>query len=161
MENYTTDYIGVIRTPFTEQEGMPLQPAGAGEVLGEVILRPELAEGLKDLDGFSHIYLIYHFHKAGPGKLTVIPFMDTEPRGVFATRSPGRPSTLGLPFVELVAIENNRLTVRGADILDGTPLIDIKPYIEAFACPKNPTCGWMTADRTQVGKKRADDRFTE
>jgi tRNA-Thr(GGU) m(6)t(6)A37 methyltransferase TsaA len=161
MENYTTDYIGVIRTPFTELEGMPIQPAGAGEVLGEVILRPELAEGLKDLDGFSHIYLIYHFHKAGPSKLTVIPFMDKEPRGVFATRSPVRPSKLGLSIVELVAIENNRLTVRGADILDGTPLIDIKPYIEAFDCPENPACGWMTADRNEVGKKRSDDRFTD
>lgn len=145
MESYTTDYIGVIRTPFTELEGMPIQPVGAREVLGEVIICSQLVGGLKDLDGFSHIYLIYCLHKVAKTRLTVVPFMDTVPHGVFATRSPTRPSRLGLSIVELVAIENNRLTVRGVDVLDGTPLIDIKPYIAEFECPENPTSGWMTA----------------
>jgi tRNA-Thr(GGU) m(6)t(6)A37 methyltransferase TsaA len=159
MESYTTDYIGVIRTPFTELEGMTIQPVGAREVLGEVIICSQLVGGLKDLDGFSHIYLIYCLHKVAKTRLTVVPFMDTVPHGVFATRSPTRPSRLGLSIVELVAIENNRLTVRGVDVLDGTPLIDIKPYIAEFECPENPTSGWMTATREEVGKKRADDRF--
>jgi tRNA (adenine37-N6)-methyltransferase len=161
MERYTTDYIGVIRTPFTELQGMPVQPAGAGDIMGEVIIEPALAEGLRDLDGFSHIYLIYHLHKVAQTRLTVIPFMDTEPRGVFATRSPVRPSHLGLSIVELLKVEGNRLTVRGADMLDGTPLIDIKPYITAFDCPAEASSGWMTATRGEVGKKRADQRFVD
>ena len=159
MKSYTTDYIGVIRTPFTELQGMPIQPAGARDVLGEVIVHPELAEGLQDLDGFSHIYLIYHLHKVVHTRLTVTPFMDTVAHGVFATRSPVRPSRLGLSIVELLAVEDNRLTVRGVDMLDGSPLIDIKPYIAAFDCPANASSGWMTATRDEVGNKRADQRF--
>ncbi|NLV15947.1 MAG: tRNA (N6-threonylcarbamoyladenosine(37)-N6)-methyltransferase TrmO [Syntrophomonadaceae bacterium] len=159
MKHYTTDYIGIIKTPFTELQGMPIQPAGAREVLGEVIVHPELTEGLRDLDGFSHIYLIYHLHKVVDTRLTVIPFMDKTPHGVFATRSPVRPSRLGLSIVELLKVEENRLTVRGADMLDGSPLIDIKPYIAAFDCPANASSGWMTATRGEVGNKRSDDRF--
>ena len=159
MNRYTTDYIGIIRTPFTELQGMPIQPAGAREVLGEVIVYPELTEGLRDLDGFSHIYLIYHLHKVVDTRLTVIPFMDKVPRGVFATRAPVRPSRLGLSIVELLEVEDNRLTVRGVDILDGSPLIDIKPYIAAFDCPPHASSGWMTATRSEVNSKHADDRF--
>lgn len=159
MKHYTTDYIGIIRTPFTELQGMPIQPTGAREILGEVIVHPELNEGLRDLDGFSHIYLIYHLHKVADTRLTVIPFMDKEPHGVFATRSPVRPSRLGLSIVELLKVEENRLTVRGVDMLDGSPLIDIKPYIAAFDCPANASSGWMTATRNEVGNKRSDDRF--
>ena len=161
MKSYTTDYIGIIRTPFTELQGMPIQPTGAQDIIGEVIVHPELAEGLQDLDGFSHIYLIYHLHKVVDTRLTVIPFMDTVPRGVFATRAPVRPSRLGLSIVELLEMEENRLTVRGVDMLDGSPLIDIKPYIVAFDCPASATSGWMTATRTDVGSKHADDRFIE
>jgi tRNA-Thr(GGU) m(6)t(6)A37 methyltransferase TsaA len=159
MKSYTTDYIGIIRTPFTELQGMPIQPTGARDVLGEVIVNPELTEGLKDLDGFSHIYLIYHLHKVTDTRLTVIPFMDTVPRGVFATRAPVRPSRLGLSVVELLEVKENRLTVRGVDMLDGSPLIDIKPYVAAFDCPANASSGWMTATHDEVGSKRADDRF--
>lgn len=161
MDNsrYETEYIGVIRTPFTELQGMPIQPAGASEVVGEVIIRPELVEGLQDLEGFSHIYLIYHLHLVTVTRLRVIPFMDTVSHGVFATRSPVRPSRLGLSIVELVAVEDNRLIVRGVDMLDGTPLIDIKPYIAAFDCPDNATSGWMCASRDEVVNKRSDKRF--
>lgn len=161
MNAYKCDYIGVIRTPFTDLQGMPIQPCGAREVTGEVVINPELQEGLKDLDGFSHIYLIYHLHKAAQKKLTVVPFMDTVPRGVFATRSPVRPSHLGLSIVELLSVEENRIKVRGVDILDGTPLLDIKPYIHAFDCPENASSGWMTADRKEVEDKRSDQRFVE
>lgn len=161
MQSYTTDYIGVIKTPFIELEGMPIQPSGAKDVIGEVIVHPELTEGLRDLDGFSHIYLIYHLHKVVHTRLTVIPFLDTVPHGVFATRSPVRPSRLGMSIVELLAAEDNRLTVRGVDMLDGSPLIDIKPYIAAFDCPANPSSGWMTATCDEVISKRADDRFID
>lgn len=161
MNTFTADYIGIIRTPHTNPENMPIQPTGAGEILGEVVINPELAEGLKDLDGFSHIYLIYHLHKVTQTKLVVIPFMDRTERGIFATRSPVRPSRLGLSIVELVAIEGNRLIIRGADMLDGTPLLDIKPYIHAFDCPANASSGWMTATREEVSDKRSDKRFVD
>jgi tRNA-Thr(GGU) m(6)t(6)A37 methyltransferase TsaA len=161
LSSYTCDYIGIIRTPFFELDNMPIQPSGASEIPGEVIVNPELTEGLKDLDGFSHIYLIYHLHKVTQTQLTVIPFMDKEEHGVFSTRSPVRPARMGLSIVELVSVKNNRLTVRGVDMLDGTPLLDIKPYIEAFDCPVNSTSGWMNATREEVACKRSDKRFTE
>ena len=161
MERYTSEYIGVIRTPFTKLQGMPIQPCGAKDVIGEVIIEPAFKEGLKDLDGFSHIYLLYHMHKVTRTKLTVVPFMDTMPHGVFATRSPVRPSRIGLSIVELLSMEENRLKIRGADILDGTPLLDIKPYIHAFDCPVDASCGWMTAERGDVEDKRSDHRFTD
>lgn len=159
MAQYTSDYIGIIRTPFTQLQGMPIQPCGAKEVIGEVIVDPQFQEGLKDLDGFSHIYLIYHLHQAAPAKLTVIPFMDTVPRGIFATRSPVRPSQLGLSIVELLSVEENRLQIRGVDILDGTPLLDIKPFIKAFDCPEEAASGWMTAERKEVAERKSDHRF--
>jgi tRNA-Thr(GGU) m(6)t(6)A37 methyltransferase TsaA len=140
---------------------MPIQPAGAGDIQGEVIVKPELKEGLRDLEGFSHIYLIYDLHKAGQTRLTVIPFMDTVPHGVFATRSPVRPAHLGLSIVELLMVTDNRLTVRGVDMLDESPLLDIKPYIPAFDCPANVSVGWMTAARAEVSRKRSDGRFTD
>ncbi len=158
---YSTACIGIIRTPHLELEGMPVQPVGGSGITGEVIVRPDLAEGLKDLDGFSHIYLIYHLHKVVNTSLTVVPFMDTVPHGVFATRSPVRPSCLGLSIVELLAVEGNRLQIRGVDMLDGTPLIDIKPYIAAFDCPEASTSGWMTSSRAEVGQKLSDNRFID
>lgn len=161
MDQYTSDYIGIIRTPFTELQGMPIQPCGAKDVTGEVIIDPQYQEGLKDLDGFSHIYLIYHLHQVVQTKLTVVPFMDTVPRGVFATRSPVRPSRLGLSIVELVSMEGNHLQIRGADILDGTPLLDIKPYIQAFDCPDEASSGWMKAERGEVQNRRSDHRFVK
>jgi tRNA-Thr(GGU) m(6)t(6)A37 methyltransferase TsaA len=161
MKSYTTDYIGIIRTPFTELQGMPIQPAGAAEVQGEVIINPELKEGLRDLEGFSHIYLIYDLHKVNQARLTVIPFMDTVSHGVFATRSPVRPSHLGLSIVELLKIVDNCLTVSGVDMLDESPLLDIKPYIPAFDSPANVRVGWMTANRAEVSDKRSDRRFID
>lgn len=127
--------------------------------MGEVVVHQELAEGLHDLEGFTHIYLIYHLHKVTQTRLTVIPFMDTKPHGVFATRSPVRPSRLGLSIIELLAVEGNCLKVRGVDMLDGTPLIDIKPYIKAFDCPENASSGWMKATHAEVSHKRSDHRF--
>lgn len=153
--------IGIIRSPFQNLKDMPIQPKGAQETLGTIEVEEEYIEGLNDLDGFSHIYLLYIFHKAARTSLTVTPFMDTTPRGVFSTRSPLRPNHIGLSIVELVGVEKNLVKVRGIDILDGTPLVDIKPYIEAFDGVKNSRSGWMKATADAVAEKRSDSRFIE
>lgn len=151
--------IGIIRTPFTRIENMPIQPRGAGDTEGKLHIHEQYAEGLRDLDGFSHLYLIYLFHKADKTSLSVVPFMDTTPRGVFATRSPLRPNHIGLSIVALAGIDDRVITVKGIDVLDQTPLLDIKPYIEAFDAVENSTSGWMKADAADVADKRSDDRF--
>ncbi len=152
--------IGVIRTPFTNLADMPIQPRGAADTLGRIIIEDRFAEGLEDLDGFSHIYLLYVFHRATKVALTVTPFMDDQPRGVFSTRSPLRPNHIGLSIVELIERDGSELTIRGVDILDNTPLLDIKPYIDHFDRVENSRSGWMTASETEVRSKRSDERFT-
>lgn len=151
--------IGVVHSPFSTIEDMPIQPRGAAGVRGEVEVLPELAEGLKDLDGFSHIILLYHFHQAGEPRLTVTPFLDHSPHGVFATRAPSRPNPIGLSILRLVAVEGNRLSVENVDILDGTPVLDIKPFVPEFDRPERVRAGWLEKARGQVDDKRSDDRF--
>jgi tRNA (adenine37-N6)-methyltransferase len=152
--------IGVIHTPFTSLEGMPIQPGGAREVLGRVELTPELIPALADLDGFSHIYLIYCFHESQGFRPTVTPYLDDTPRGLFATRAPKRPNPIGLSVVELVSVVANVVTVRGIDVLDGTPLLDIKPYAPAFDAPAGPVrSGWLEGKKSAVAATRSDDRF--
>jgi len=151
--------IGVIRTPFKMLENMPIQPKGAADVIGTVEVHPELAAGLKDLDGFSHVYLLYHFHRAAKTTLVVKPFLDQTARGVFATRAPVRPNHLGLSVVELLSVKDNVLTVRGIDVLDGTPLLDIKPYVEQFDHPAHSRSGWMAASDSDIQGQRSDQRF--
>lgn len=152
--------IGTIHSPYKELTGMPIQPIGCTGIIGTIEVDEELQPGLSDLEGFSHIYIFYHFHKATRTELSVIPFMDTKPRGVFSTRSPLRPNHMGMSIVELVKIKENVLTVRGIDVLDNTPLLDIKPYIKAFDLIHESTSGWMKAKQSEVNKKRSDDRFT-
>ena len=151
--------IGIIHTPFTDLANMPIQPGGASDIEGQVIIHEEFVEGLRDLDGFSHIYLIYRFHKATRTELTVVPFMDTVSRGIYATRSPLRPNHIGISIVNLVSVKGNIVSVRGVDVLDGTPLLDIKPFITAFDQVSNSRDGWMTASSADVAEKRSDDRF--
>lgn len=138
---------------------MPIQPVGASEVEGVVEIYERFAAGLKDLEGFSHIYILFHFHKAERRELEVVPYMDKQKRGVFATRSPLRPSHIGLSIVELLSIDGNHLHIKGVDMLNGTPLLDIKPYIDKFDHRKNVTTGWMNATDEQVRQKRSDERF--
>lgn len=152
--------IGIIHTPFAEREGMPIQPSGAVGVTGTIEVFDHFQAGLKDLDGFSHIFLLYLFHQSDGFKLHVIPFMDTTPRGVFATRAPKRPNPIGLSIVELDRIEDNVLHVRNIDILDGTPLLDIKPYVPKFDRPEAVRSGWLANSRDPVAQKKADGRFT-
>ena len=151
--------IGVIRSPFKTLENMPIQPRGGDDIEGEVSVDPLYADGLADLDGFSHIYLIYHFHKARRTELRVTPFMDTCVRGVFSTRSPLRPNHIGLSIVELLGVKENRLIIRGIDVLDGTPLLDIKPYISQFDRVEASRSGWFCGDEHDVAVKRSDSRF--
>jgi tRNA-Thr(GGU) m(6)t(6)A37 methyltransferase TsaA len=151
--------IGVIHSPFTTLENMPIQPRGANDAIGNIVLELQYIEGLKDLDGFSHIYLLYHFNAAKRSEMTVTPFMDTEPRGVFSTRSPLRPNHIGLSIVQLQAIDKNRITVSGIDVLDGTPLLDIKPYIRQFDAVESSTSGWLQAGEDEVRNTRSDERF--
>lgn len=151
--------IGVIRTPFTDQEGMPIQPAGASGVQGTVEVFEEYRAALKDLDGLSHIILLYHFHRSQGFTPHVVPFMDSQPRGLFATRAPRRPNPIGLSVVRLNRIEDGALHVENVDVLDGTPLLDIKPYVPEFDTPVNVRTGWLEQAKNKVSKQEADDRF--
>ena len=151
--------IGLIHSPFTDVAGMPIQPTGAVGVCGAVEIWPELLPGLGDLAGFSHIILIYHFHRVREARLVVTPFLDSRPHGVFATRAPTRPNPIGLSVVRLVRIEENILHVENVDVLDGTPLLDVKPYVPEFDQHPADRVGWLEQARGQVQARRADDRF--
>lgn len=151
--------IGIINTPFRKLEGMPIQPAGAAGVKGTVEVFENFRAGLKDLDGFSHIILLYIFHRSPGFELEVIPYMDTQLRGLFATRAPKRPNPIGLSTVQLDRIDNGNLHVRNIDILDGTPLLDIKPYVPEFDNYTRVRVGWLEHVRKTVDDRRSDDRF--
>jgi len=151
--------IGVIRTPFTRPKGMPIQPSGAKDVRGRVEVLPAYHDGLKDLDGFSHIILLYHFHLSQGYSLTVVPFLDTRPRGLFATRAPRRPNPIGLSVVRLERVEGGVLHVRDVDVLDATPLLDIKPYVPKFDAPTGARSGWLEDAAHAAASRRSDDRF--
>ena len=151
--------IGTIHSPHYSIEDMPIQPKGASGVEGYVIVDEEYIDGLQDLEGFSHIFLLYSFHKATRTELLVKPFMDKQTRGVFATRSPLRPNHIGISIVKLKKVEGNKVVVKDIDILDGTPLLDIKPYIEKFDTVTESISGWLKASDKEISKKRSDNRF--
>ena len=151
--------IGMIHTPFSDPTGMPIQPTGGMDVQGTIEIFEEFRAGLKDLDGFSHIVLLYVFHRSDGFNLHVVPFMDTEQRGVFATRAPRRPNPIGLSVVRLDRIEDGTLHVRNLDMLDGTPLLDIKPYVPEFDSQEDIRTGWLEQVRKTVGIRQSDDRF--
>jgi len=133
--------IGVIHTPFTATQGMPIQPIFS-QASGRVEVFPEYADGLKDVEGFSHIILIYVLHGSNGYTLHVRPFLDDHERGLFATRHPCRPNPIGLSIVRLLSHEGNMLEVAGIDVLDGTPLLDIKPYVPDFDRKADAHAGW-------------------
>ena len=151
--------IGIIHSPFNEPENMPIQPAGAEGITGTIEIFKEYQDGLKDLEGFSHVILLYHLHRSTGFKLQVIPFMDTELRGVFATRAPRRPNPIGISVVELGRIENGLLHIRNVDILDGTPLLDIKPYVPEFDVQVKVRTGWLEKVGRSVASRKSDNRF--
>ena len=140
---------------------MPIQPTGAAGVQGRIELEPAYVDGLQDLDGFSHVVLIYHLHRAKKPRMVVTPFLDTKPRGLFATRAPTRPNPIGLSVVRLLAIEGNVLRIENVDILDGTPLLDIKPYIPDIEPKDVERIGWFADAKGKAKDATSDDRFED
>ena len=151
--------IGVIHTPFKEIGGMPIQPSGAVGVRGTIELDPQYVAGLADLDGFSDIILLYHFHQVREASLTVTPFLDTASHGLFATRAPKRPNPIGISIVKLTGIDEHMLSIENIDVLDGTPLLDIKPYVPEFDQHAAARVGWMEKAKGRSREKRSDERF--
>jgi len=151
--------IGIIHSPFKHPEGMPIQPTGAKGVAGTVEVAPEYCTGLRDIKGFSHIFLIYHFHLSEGYSLEVRPYMDENTHGVFATRIPGRPNPIGVSVVRLIRVEGCTLHIQDVDVLDGTPLLDIKPYVPDFDVRKTEQTGWLSGKSSGVYKRKSDGRF--
>jgi len=151
--------IGVIHTSFREPAGTPIQATSFVGSAGHVEIEPALAPGLRDLEAFSHLILLYHLHRVGVAKLTVTPFLDDREHGVFATRAPARPNPIGLSVVRLVGIEGTRLDIEDVDMIDGTPLLDLKPYVPAFDARDDVRVGWYADRLDHVEGTTADDRF--
>jgi tRNA (adenine37-N6)-methyltransferase len=152
--------IGVIHTPHKDIKNMPIQPIAASGIKGYVELLPEYVAGLKDLEGFSHITLLYHFHKIKSYDLITVPFMDDEPHGIFACKAPKRPNAIGISTVILLNIEGNILNIEQVDMLDGTPLIDIKPFYPRYDNRENVTLGWLEKNKNlPIEKLRSDERY--
>ena len=153
--------IGIIQTPFKDIDGMPVQPSGARDVSGQLVLDPQYEEGLCDLDGFSHLILLYHFHLSNGYSLMVKPFLDTVRRGLFATRAPRRPNSIGLSIVRLNRIDGRILHILDVDMLDGTPLLDIKPYVPTFDIRSDVRAGWLEQSQERSTSLKSDQRFRE
>lgn len=149
--------IGVIHSPYRQAAGTPIQPYRAAGSPGWIALRPELVAGLKDLEGFERVWILYHFDRASEAKLHVIPYRDVVEHGIFATRVPARPNAIGMSCVRLVRIEGNILELADVDVLDGTPLLDIKPYVPQYDNYPVRRCGWI--DRAPDKGVVADGRF--
>jgi tRNA-Thr(GGU) m(6)t(6)A37 methyltransferase TsaA len=151
--------IGLIRTSFTSTAGMPIQADVARDVPGTIELDPAFGAGLADLEGFSHLILIYHLHEARSPRLVVTPFLDDTPRGIFATRSPARPNPIGLSTVRLAGLRGTEIDILDVDMVDGTPLLDIKPYVPAFDDRAGARVGWFAGVLDRLEGATADDRF--
>jgi tRNA-Thr(GGU) m(6)t(6)A37 methyltransferase TsaA len=152
--------IGIIHSPHKTPQGSPIQSSAAEGIEGCLEIFPEFAEGLEDLAGFSHIFLIYHFHLSKKFSLKVKPFLDDNRRGLFATRAPSRPNPIGISVVRLVEIIERTLRIQNVDVVDGTPLLDIKPYVPAFDVHTVEKLGWI-GEKTAKTKQVVDDgRFS-
>lgn len=162
MEPIVYTPIGVVRSPHAGPEGTPIQPPGGSGIDARVEIRPEYAEGLRDLDGFSHLILLYHCHLAKPGPLTVKPFLEDAEHGLFATRAPARPNPIGLSVVRLKAVEGTTLHISDVDIIDGAPILDVKPYVPAFDAPDpgGVRTGWLETRVHRTRDSRDDGRFS-
>ncbi len=159
MEPVTFFPVGVVHSPHKELAGMPVQPPSAAGIAGEIEIFPEYAEGLLDIEGFSRIMVFYHLHRSAGPLLSAIPFLDTVPHGVFASRIPRRPNSLGFSVVRLLSRDRNILKIADVDILDGTPVLDIKPYVPEFDSYPNESSGWFAGKLDDMSSKRSDDRF--
>ena len=153
--------IGTIKTPFNEIEGMPIQPTGAKGIKGLIEIEKKYTEGLKDLESFSHINILYLLHKIDGYKLEVKPFLDNKTHGVFATRSPKRPNRIGSSIVKLEKIEDNNIHISNVDVLNGTPLLDIKPYVPHLYedTIEELKIGWFEKKHQNAKTLKSDNRF--
>jgi len=151
--------IGVIHSPFKEPRGVPIQPIAGKGVKGTVEVFPEYTEGLKDIEKFSHIILIYHFHLSQKSSLKVKPYMDDQVHGVFATRAPSRPNHIGISVVRLIKVEGEKLYIKDLDIIDNTPLLDIKPYVPEFDVRQVKKIGWLKKNVDKLPKMKDNGRF--
>ncbi|MDD9303149.1 MAG: tRNA (N6-threonylcarbamoyladenosine(37)-N6)-methyltransferase TrmO [Desulfobacter sp.] len=151
--------IGKIETPFTQPSEMPIQPSGAKGIQGRIHIDQDYEQGLDDLDGFSHIILLYHFHRSKGFDLMVTPFLDNTQRGLFSTRAPRRPNAIGLSIVRLISRKKNILEIKDIDVLDQTPLIDIKPYVPKFDTKEVTSCGWLEKAQDNAATLKSDNRF--
>jgi tRNA-Thr(GGU) m(6)t(6)A37 methyltransferase TsaA len=157
MISYTP--IGIVRSPFAGLAGMPIQTVAAKGVAATIELEPSYAAGLRDIDDFSHLLVISHLHLMQGYALEVTPFMDTQTHGVFATRSPRRPNPIGLSIVRLMRVEGATLHIEEVDLVDGTPVLDIKPYVPQLDDRATERTGWFAANVHKVHEVRADDRM--
>ena len=153
--------IGVVRSPHAEARGTPIQPSAARGIRGTVEILPPYVAGLQDLDGFSHVILIYHCHLCRGHRLKVKPFMDHVEHGVFATRAPARPNPIGISVVRLLGIEGGTLYIENVDIVDGTPLLDVKPYVPQFDVYPADRIGWLSKNVQKLPHTRDDARFAD
>ncbi len=153
--------IGTIETPFTASEGVPVQPVSS-RASGKVHVSATYTEALKDLDGFERIWLIFWCDRARPPQMIVTPYMDDQPHGLFATRAPSRPNPIGISAVRLDRVEGNTLYISEVDILNGSPLLDIKPYVSKFDNYETERNGWFDSIvQERIQKGRADKRFQQ
>lgn len=152
--------IGIVRSPFTSIEGMPIQPSRAQDVEGTLEIDPEFHAGLKDLDGFSHILLICHLDRVAGAELTVVPFLDTEPRGIFATRAPKRPNAISISVLRIKSVTGGHVQVLDVDLLDGTPILDVKPYVPEFDARADARIGWYARAARKDEEVVSDKRFS-
>lgn len=160
MEKCNVEFrpIGTIHTPFQQAEGTPIQPIKGKGTKGWVEVEPEYVDGLKDLNGFDRIWLLFWCHRASDYRLHIKPYMDTQIRGLFSTRAPSRPNAIGISCVKLLSVEGGRLEIEDVDMLDGTPLLDIKPYAAKFDHFPVARSGWMDTVEKDAQTK-ADNRF--
>ena len=153
--------IGVVHSPFKVPQDVPIQSVAAEGVMGIVEVAREYVDGLRDVDGFSHLILIYHCHLAQDYSLLVRPFLDERLHGVFSTRAPSRPNPVGVSVVRLTRMEKNVLHIQDVDIIDGTPLLDIKPFVPEFDQRKAERIGWLTKNIDKLHSGRDDGRFAK
>ena len=153
------EVIGKIISPFKDAKGTPIQGPAANDIKGKIEIFPKYQEGLKDIEGFSHLILIYHFHLAKKGSLKGYPFLDNREHGVFAFRGPSRPNTIGISIVRLMKVDKNIIFIKDVDILNDTPLLDIKPYIPEFDKREVTSIGWLGDKVHKLEKTRDDGRF--
>jgi len=161
MTNIIYKPIGIIHSQFKEQKGTPIQPSAAKDIEGTIEVFPKYEKGLKDIEGFSHIILIYHFHLSKSYSLEVVPFMDNKLHGIFTTRAPSRPNAVGISIVRLIKVEKNILYIKDADIVDGTPLLDIKPFVSEFDNPKIIKKGWLEKNIRKLPQSKDNGRFSK